>query len=128
MIFFYQNELDEKKTAGVAEFIMQEEFNRFTGYWWSKKKTASGNFRIAYFEVDEKNVPFVKIPKSGMSEDVDEYAYPRAGEANATSVLCTVEFSANGNDVKVKKHNELFEKHFPWCEYVPRAGWTPCSK
>jgi len=23
------------KTAGVAEYIIQEEFDRYTGYWWS---------------------------------------------------------------------------------------------
>jgi hypothetical protein len=26
---------NSKKTFGVAEFIIQEEFDRFTGYWWA---------------------------------------------------------------------------------------------
>lgn len=27
--------LNKNLHAGVAEFIMQEEFDRFSGYWWS---------------------------------------------------------------------------------------------
>ena len=26
--------LDDPKSAGVATFVIQEEFDRFTGYWW----------------------------------------------------------------------------------------------
>jgi len=67
-----------------------------------------------------------------MSANVDEYVYPRPGETNATSVLCTVEFShLTGDDAPkpiIKKHDKLLKEHFPWCEYVPRAGWTACGK
>lgn len=26
---------EDPKSAGVATFVTQEEFDRFTGYWWS---------------------------------------------------------------------------------------------
>jgi hypothetical protein len=28
--------LNKFKSAGVAEFIIQEEFDRYSGYWWSE--------------------------------------------------------------------------------------------
>ena len=28
------NVLEDPKSAGVATFVIQEEFDRFTGYWW----------------------------------------------------------------------------------------------
>lgn len=28
------NVKDDPKSAGVATFVIQEEFDRFTGYWW----------------------------------------------------------------------------------------------
>ncbi len=44
--------LDDPISAGVAPFIMQEEFDRFTGYWW--QPTVSGNiFFIINFEYYE---------------------------------------------------------------------------
>lgn len=30
-----ENPKDDPKSAGVATFVTQEEFDRFTGYWWS---------------------------------------------------------------------------------------------
>lgn len=29
------NPKEDPKSAGVATFVTQEEFDRFTGYWWS---------------------------------------------------------------------------------------------
>lgn len=29
------NPKEDTKSAGVATFVTQEEFDRFTGYWWS---------------------------------------------------------------------------------------------
>lgn len=107
---------------------MQEEFSRFTGYWWCPTKTSTGKHRIAYFEVDEQNVPTVKIQTSGtMSLDTDTYRYPRPGEQNATSYLCVVEFSDDfGVDPVVTRFPILQQN--PWIEYVPRAGWTKNGK
>ena len=29
------NVKEDPRSAGVATFVIQEEFDRFTGYWWS---------------------------------------------------------------------------------------------
>lgn len=36
-VFFLgiDNPKEDPKSAGVATFVTQEEFDRFTGYWWS---------------------------------------------------------------------------------------------
>jgi len=36
------NVLDDPKSAGVATFVIQEEFDRFTGYWWCPTASAEG--------------------------------------------------------------------------------------
>lgn len=35
---------------------MQEEFNRYTGYWWQESSSADEPFRILYDEIDESEV------------------------------------------------------------------------
>lgn len=115
------NTHDPNITSGVAEFIMQEEFDRFTGYWWCEKKSLKGMYRIAYLEVDLRKVPIVKIPQSGEQSDVDEFKYPRAGQTNAKSTLCVVEFDENLENVKIHRYEGAIEKKFPWCEYVVRV-------
>lgn len=36
------NVLDDPKSAGVATFVIQEEFDRFTGYWWCPTASTEG--------------------------------------------------------------------------------------
>lgn len=71
-------------TSGIAEFIMQEEFSRFTGYWWSPTKNSDGEFLICYLEVDESAVPTALISSAGEEFAVDEYRYPRPGNDRAS--------------------------------------------
>jgi dipeptidyl-peptidase 9 len=115
-------------TAGVAEFIIQEEFNRYTGYWWCP--TVTNTYKIAYLEVDESKVPTISIPKSGTIEmDVDQYQYPRPGQPNAISVLKIVEFTADCNEEpKIISFDNLLSEKFSWCEYVMQVGWMPNGK
>jgi dipeptidyl-peptidase-4 len=81
----------------VAEFINQEEFGRFTGYWWSP-----GESQIALTRVDESGVDIV--PRSEISATgettVVEQRYPKAGRPNAVVELY-VQTVANGRRVKV---------------------------
>jgi dipeptidyl-peptidase 9 len=112
----------ENCTNGVAEFIMQEEFDRYTGYWWDPTKYNTA-YRISYLEVDESQVPEIHIPCGGMDSKCDTYRYPRAGQHNAKSTLCVVEFDASFSSVKMRRY-DLYES-FPWFEYVMRSEWTP---
>lgn len=40
---------EDPKSAGVATFVLQEEFDRYTGYWWSPKAQPSkcGGCRVS---------------------------------------------------------------------------------
>nr|KAG5687789.1 hypothetical protein BaRGS_017267 [Batillaria attramentaria] len=93
---------DNPITAGSPSFVVQEEFDRYTGYWWQPNTdtlTSEGNqtLRILYEQVDESCVDILHIfGSSGLNESgVDEYRYPRAGTANAQSSLRLVEFQVN---------------------------------
>ncbi|KAL9655051.1 hypothetical protein ABK040_008834 [Willaertia magna] len=117
---------------GVADYVMQEEFDRFTGYWWSTE-SKSNIYRISYIEVNNENIPKKLIPGMGISmsvEDCDVYNYPRAGESNAIQTLCMVEFDESFSYYNNTKFKEITaasksEKNlFPWCEYILQSGWV----
>jgi dipeptidyl-peptidase-4 len=80
----------------VAEFINQEEFGRFTGYWWSPDES-----RIALTRVDESGVeviPRTEIAADGRTTTVEQ-RYPLAGKPNAVVELY-IQQVANGRRVK----------------------------
>ena len=54
-------------TNGLAEFVAQEEMNRYDGFWWSKNSEY-----IAFCEVDESHIPKYTIPHSGELECFEE--------------------------------------------------------
>lgn len=102
--------------AGVAEFAVQEEFDRYTGYWWSPTGAC-----IAYLSVDESAVPNFSIQQPGLTGSVDSSHYPITGGTNAVSdlhVMSGLEPGATPSTVTLGG--------FPsWVEYVVRVGWTP---
>ncbi|MDB5353331.1 MAG: dipeptidyl aminopeptidase/acylaminoacyl peptidase [Planctomycetota bacterium] len=64
---------------GLAEFIAQEEFGRFTGYWWSPDGS-----KIAYQQTDERNIPLYTIAhQDGPNYSAETHRYPFAGAENA---------------------------------------------
>ena len=72
-------EPDKAIAYGVAEFVAQEEMDRYTGYWWSPDDRF-----LAYTKVDESTVDV--IPRFDIAaEDVTviDQRYPRAGRPNA---------------------------------------------
>ena len=87
---------------------------------------------IAYLEVDESDVKIYSIPMAtDITGQVDKFRYPLAGEVNAKSSLCLVQFDSKDfalnseSSLKplVKKLTPSISERFPWCEYVPRVGW-----
>ena len=69
----------EALTHGLAEFVAQEEMERFAGFWWSPDGRS-----IAFEEVDDAPVEKLAIvdpmhPERG----AETFAYPRAGRENA---------------------------------------------
>ncbi|CAH1788869.1 unnamed protein product [Owenia fusiformis] len=126
-----KNIAEDPKSAGVPSFVVQEEFDRYTGYWWQPCKTTDdGTYRVLYEEVDESEVDILHIV-SPDEHSVDDYRYPRAGTANAKCILKMLEFSVNENrvcNVKELHMKEALSHMFPWLEYIVRAGWTADSK
>src|SRR6185436_11655956 len=69
----------EVTTNGLAEFVAQEEMNRFEGYWWSPDST-----RLAYQQTDNSAVEVLNIVDPLHPElPPTAFRYPRAGKANA---------------------------------------------
>ncbi|XP_074020032.1 dipeptidyl peptidase 9 isoform X8 [Numenius arquata] len=95
------NVLDDPKSAGVATFVIQEEFDRFTGYWWCPTASTEGSedlktLRILYEEVDESEVEIIHVPSPALEErKTDSYRYPRtdcvrSGQGAGATICCVV--------------------------------------
>lgn len=120
---------DNTASSGVAEFVMQEEFDRYTGYWWQPSADSSNPSlcRILYLQVDESEVELFHIPDaSDIHGKTDSFRYPLAGAKNAISRVCLVEFDTSSWDSSpvVKYLQPSIQDRFPWVEYIVRCGWT----
>ncbi|POI35613.1 hypothetical protein CIB84_000635, partial [Bambusicola thoracicus] len=132
------NVLDDPKSAGVATFVIQEEFDRFTGYWWCPTSSTEGSenlktLRILYEEVDESEVEIIHVPSPALEErKTDSYRYPRTGSKNPKITLKLAEFKADSKGKIVcaqdKELVQPFAALFPTVEYIARAGWTRDGK
>ncbi|CAG8609132.1 5158_t:CDS:10 [Paraglomus occultum] len=133
----------EALSCGIAEYVMQEEFHRFTGYYWappSVNEYLNDKIeRILYIQISEAAVGLVLIPRPGSHGEVEEHRYPRAGTNNAVGDLQLVEFIPryDNGDSEIAAfgpvHKRLWgkaslEKKFPWLEYIVRFGWCPDGK
>ncbi|XP_025922935.1 dipeptidyl peptidase 9 isoform X3 [Apteryx rowi] len=132
------NVLDDPKSAGVATFVIQEEFDRFTGYWWCPTASTEGSedlktLRILYEEVDESEVEIIHVPSPALEErKTDSYRYPRTGSKNPKITLKLAEFRTDSKGKIVcaqdKELVQPFAALFPTVEYIARAGWTRDGK
>jgi dipeptidyl-peptidase 4 len=69
----------ERVTHGLAEFVAQEEMNRFRGAWWSPDGA-----QLAYEEADTRDVETFTLGDPAHPErPFERIAYPRPGKANA---------------------------------------------
>lgn len=101
---------------GVAEFIAQEELDRFSGYWWSPSEA-----QIAYTRVDESGVDIVPRADIGPGgATVTLQRYPRAGRPNAVVDLF-IQDVATGKAVQMDLGAE---KDI----YVARVDWSADGK
>ena len=66
------------QTNGLADFIAQEEMDRYTGFWWSEDSAF-----LAFQRTDDRAIPPYKIVHQGTQDViVEEHRYPFAGAAN----------------------------------------------
>jgi dipeptidyl-peptidase-4 len=100
---------------GLAEFVAQEEMDRFSGYWWSPDSKY-----IAYEEADDRGVEiwYVADPARPGQRPEDQH-YPRPGKANVKARLGVVPVSG-GPTVWV----DWDRQHFPYLGSVhwPEGG------
>lgn len=98
---------------GVAEFIAQEELDRYTGYWWSPDEA-----RIAYARVDESGVDVIpRFDIGPQGTTVVEQRYPRAGRPNARVDLFVAALAPGASPVRVDLG--------PTPDiYLARVGWA----
>ncbi|KAL4660669.1 dipeptidyl peptidase 8 isoform X1 [Arapaima gigas] len=124
---------DDPKSAGVASFLMQEEFDRYTGYWWcpvaEEVLSGSNMLRILYEENDESEVEVINVTSPLLESRLTEsFRYPRAGTGNPKSTLkmSEVVVSSDGKVVSVRDNRLVLPMDilFPGTEYITRAGWT----
>ncbi|KAM3619668.1 uncharacterized protein V6R79_011590 [Siganus canaliculatus] len=127
------NPKEDTKSAGVATFVTQEEFDRFTGYWWSpvarEESDGGKTLQILYEEVDESGVEIIHVPSPALEErKTDVYRYPRAGSKNPDITLKIAEIRTDSlGQIVSTQEKELpvpFTSLFPGVEYITRAGWT----
>ncbi|XP_038195390.1 dipeptidyl peptidase 9 isoform X3 [Arvicola amphibius] len=128
------NVLDDPKSAGVATFVIQEEFDRFTACWWCPTASWEGSeglktLRILYEEVDESEVEVIHVPSPALEErKTDSYRYPRTGSKNPKIALKLAEIQTDEQGKIVsnceKELVQPFSSLFPKVEYIARAGWT----
>ncbi|XP_064848449.1 dipeptidyl peptidase 9-like isoform X1 [Oncorhynchus masou masou] len=131
------NVKEDPKSAGVATFVIQEEFDRFTGYWWSPSAVEDSDggktLYLLYEEVDETEVEIIHVPSPALEErKADAYRYPRTGSKNPQTTLKLVEIKTDiqGKIVSIQDKELVlpFTTLFPGTEYISRAGWTTDGK
>ncbi|XP_023673029.1 dipeptidyl peptidase 8-like isoform X1 [Paramormyrops kingsleyae] len=124
---------DDPKSAGMATFLLQEEFDRYTGYWWCPvaecDSVGARVLRILYEENDESDVEVINVTSPLLETRLTEaFRYPRAGTGNPKSTLKLLEVtvSTEGEVVRVLDKRLVLPmvELFPGTEYITRAGWT----
>ncbi|XP_065669799.1 dipeptidyl peptidase 9 isoform X2 [Hydra vulgaris] len=139
LTFVRDSSREEALSAGVPAYVTQEEFDRFTGYWWEpvyhQDNGSMQMYRILYEVVDERAVEEFQMgshSEVSFTNFVENYRYPKAGSTNAKSTLKIVEFcldcSLNQFIAGSITHYELcvdFYEKFSWVEYIVRCGWMP---
>lgn len=105
---------------GVAEYVAQEEMNRFTGYWWSPDERY-----VAYTRVDESGVDI--IPRFDIAANevtVVNQRYPRAGRPNAVVDLFVRDLEG-GTAVEVDWREAAWGLASD--QYLARVNWSRAS-
>lgn len=103
---------------GVADYIAQEEMDRYRGFWWSPDSK-----KIAFTEVDESLIPEYHILHQGKDDPKhsESHRYPFAGDVNPSVKLHVIHLDS-GSIVPM----QIEEPNWSDPEYyIARVGWWP---
>jgi len=113
-------------THGLADFLAQEELDRYEGFWISPDAK-----QVAFERVDESHIPQFRIMHSG-SDSVGEGAeedhrYPFAGKENPKVQLCVVSTSATAAGADEVPQPTVFDLTGVFGDdfYLARVNWLP---
>ena len=110
-------EPDKAVSYGTAEFVAQEEMDRYTGYWWSPDERY-----LAYTRVDESTVDIIeRFDIQADKTTVIDQRYPRAGRPNAVVDLFV-------RDMQTGEFTEIGWRREDWGpatdQYLARLRWA----
>jgi dipeptidyl-peptidase 4 len=120
-------------THGLADFVAQEEMDRYRGFWWAPDSNG-----ILLSRVDESHVPPYRISHQGRDleeETYEDHRYPFAGKLNPKVQLGYVQVNRDrirGEDMDVEGSEEDEWARCKWfpppreaTEYLARVMWFP---
>jgi dienelactone hydrolase len=121
-------DLKEAITHGLADFVAQEEMDRYRGYWWSLDSKG-----IVFARVDESKVPPYRITHhecETMSESCmfEDHRYPFAGKANPSVRLAYVRVDATSVTQQRKKQSAKPSTSPPSNNNGPTTGIREAQK
>ncbi len=109
---------------GMAEFVAQEEMQRYTGYWWHPEGT-----HIVAARIDE--TPVEIVPRFGINADgvtVTDQRYPRAGTPNALVELYVIDVATGARtQIDLGQETDIYLSRVNWASdgstvYVQRQN------
>ncbi|MEQ9322513.1 MAG: DPP IV N-terminal domain-containing protein, partial [Polyangiaceae bacterium] len=109
----------EGVTRGQSDFNGQEEFGEAHGFWWSPDGK-----RIAYLEVDERDVAEVPVMGYRRGADLQHHRYPRAGTTNPKTKIGVLTLATGKTTWLELPKSEGFD---PDDQYVGRFAFGPKS-
>lgn len=119
-------------SAGLPSYVIQEEFDRYTGYWWQISDINDSYFQILYELVDQRDVDSVKLSNCLFDEQQSDFAFPKPGSSNGVVTLNILNIPKNilckesdGEELRNFSLENRLKEHIPWMEYIVRCGWIP---
>lgn len=121
-------------THGLADFVAQEEMDRYRGFWWHPDGTG-----ILLARVDESHVPPYRIHHQGSGDDsYEDHRYPFCGQTNPTvqlgfvkidpsSILEETDAMQDAQEVARERWGNItwFPPPREATEYLARVSWFP---
>ena len=123
-------------THGLADFVAQEEMDRYQGFWWDENSKG-----IIFIRVDESCVPPYRISHQGSDGNAgdeanyEEHRYPFAGETNPEVSLGYVQIDrdvilstaseqeCNDSSKRLWSKVKWFDAPDGASEYLARVNW-----